>query len=153
MPARLFTLFIAIVAFVCGIGDSARADAPIAYDTFVKGATPQRGLFTIWHKDGKLYLELAANQLDREFVQTIVPASGVGGQGVVYGNTDHLPTEDPRLRAIHHRSRRRNRRCYNLASWRANPLFSRTINSVNGSVSALRERGGNTRAYTAHTQQ
>lgn len=91
--SRFFTSFVAIVAFVCGIGGAARAEAPVAYEAFIKGATPQRGLFTIWHKDGKLYLELAANQLDRDFVQTIVPASGIGGQGVVYGNTDHLPTE------------------------------------------------------------
>ena len=93
MSARFFTFFLAIFAIVFEVGGVARADVPVAYETFVKGATPQRGLFTIWRKDGKLYLELAANQLDREFVQTIVPASGVGGQGVVYGNTDHLPTE------------------------------------------------------------
>ena len=93
MSVRFLTFVFAMIAIVCGIGRTARADVPVAYETFVKGATSQRGLFTIWRKDGKLYLELAANQLDREFVQTIVPASGVGGQGVVYGNTDHLPTE------------------------------------------------------------
>jgi len=40
-----------------------------------------------------VYLELAATQLGHEFIATIVPASGLGGQGVVWGNTDHLPTE------------------------------------------------------------
>jgi hypothetical protein len=69
------------------------AGEPVAYDAFVKDAQPQRGLFTIWHKGGRVYLELAADQLDREFVQTIVPATGLGGFGVVWGNTDHLPTE------------------------------------------------------------
>ena len=70
-----------------------RADGPVPYETFVKGAQADRGLFTVWHKDGKVYLELQAAQLETDFIQTIVPASGVGGQGVVWGNTDHLPTE------------------------------------------------------------
>jgi hypothetical protein len=69
------------------------AGDPVAYDLFVKDAQPQRGLFTIWRKGGRVYIELAANQLEREFVQTIVPATGLGGFGVVWGNTDHLPTE------------------------------------------------------------
>ncbi len=93
MVPRFFMCLVAIFAVVTGVGRAASAEGPVAYATFVKGATPERGLFTIWRKDGKLYIELAANQLNREFVQTIVPASGVGGQGVVYGNTDHLPTE------------------------------------------------------------
>jgi len=80
-------------ALFASVATPARSAEIATYDTFVKSATPQRGLFTIWRKDGKVYLELGASQLDREFVQTIVPASGVGGQGVVYGNTDHLPTE------------------------------------------------------------
>lgn len=70
-----------------------RADAIAAYDVFVKGAQAQHGLFTIWRKDGKVYLELAAAQLDRDYVQTIVPASGLGGDPLVWGNTDHLPAE------------------------------------------------------------
>jgi len=69
------------------------ADGIAAYDTFIKGATAQKGLFTLWHKDGKLYIELAANQLGRDFVESIVPSSGAGGQFVVAGNTDHLPCE------------------------------------------------------------
>jgi hypothetical protein len=64
-----------------------------SYDAFVKDATPQRGLFTIWHKGGKIYLELQAAQLNRDYVQTIVPSSGLGGSFVVWGNTDHLPAE------------------------------------------------------------
>jgi hypothetical protein len=74
-------------------GRAVSADEVAPYATFVKGAQAQRGLFTIWHKDGKAYLELAPGQLDHDFVQTIVPASGIGGNFVVWGNTDHLPTE------------------------------------------------------------
>ena len=93
MLFRFLAIAAAAVAFFGMDAGAARADGIVAYDTFVKGATPQRGLFTLWHKDGKLYFELAPAQLDRDFVQTIVPASGVGGQFVVFGNTDHLPTE------------------------------------------------------------
>ena len=85
----------AVIFFACcfGRGVAAPPEEPIAYETFVKDATPAHGLFTIWHKSGKVYLELAAAQFDTDFIQTIVPSSGVGGQFVVYGNTDHLPTE------------------------------------------------------------
>jgi Met-zincin/Domain of unknown function (DUF5117) len=85
VTAVLFT-----VAAVPGI---TRADEIAGYETFTKGGEAQRGLFTIWRKDGKVYLELGPGQLDRDYVQTIVPASGVGGNFVVWGNTDHLPTE------------------------------------------------------------
>ncbi len=72
----------------------AQADAPVAdYNTFLRGAQAQRGLFTIWRKDGKVYLELGAAQLDRDYIQTIVPSSGLGGDGVVWGNTDNLAAE------------------------------------------------------------
>jgi hypothetical protein len=74
-------------------GSAQRAAAePVPYDTFVKDAQAQRGLFTIWRKAGKVYLELASDQLNREYVQSIVPASGLG-RGIIWGNTDHLPTE------------------------------------------------------------
>jgi hypothetical protein len=70
-----------------------KAPAPVPYATFVDGAQAQRGLFTVWHKGGKIYLELSAAQLDHDFVQTIVPGNGLGGHFTVWGNTDHLPTE------------------------------------------------------------
>jgi hypothetical protein len=86
---------IVVVGFLAALGLSrpASAEAPVPYETFVKGAQAQHGLFTVWHKDGKVYLELTASQLDHDFVQTIVPGNGLGGHFVVWGNTDHLPTE------------------------------------------------------------
>jgi hypothetical protein len=94
MLVRRLCIVAMATLFLCCAGlRSARADAIAPYDTFVKGATAQHGLFTLWHKDGKLYLELSADQLNRDFVQTIVPSSGIGGQFVVAGNTDHLPAE------------------------------------------------------------
>jgi hypothetical protein len=93
MPLRhLFACAVACFA-VALASTAARADGIAPYDTFIKGATAQHGLFTIWHKDGKVYLELGASQLDHDYVQTIVPGSGLGGNFVVWGNTDHLPTE------------------------------------------------------------
>jgi hypothetical protein len=88
-------IVIVATSLLCAFGAAraARADAPVPYDTFVKGAEAQRGLFTVWRKDGKVYLELAAAQLDHDFVQTIVPGNGLGGHFVVWGNTDHLPAE------------------------------------------------------------
>ncbi len=94
MTARRFvTLALTLLVLFGAAAVRAPAEGIADYDTFVKGAQAQRGLLTIWHKDGKVYLELAAAQLGHEFIATIVPASGVGGQGVVEGNTDHLPTE------------------------------------------------------------
>ena len=76
----------------------ARADDPAAYASWTAGATPQRGLFTIWHKSGHIYLELQPNQLDRDYVQSIVPGNGLGGWFVEWGNTDYLPAELVRFR-------------------------------------------------------
>jgi hypothetical protein len=88
---RIALVLGAALMLLAGGAQRAAAD-PVAYDSFVNGAQAQHGLFTIWRKAGKVYLELAADQLNRDFVQTIVPASGLG-RGVIWGNTDHLPAE------------------------------------------------------------
>src|SRR5690348_5984895 len=99
LGATMFSSFCrvatAMVLLTAAMTAAARADggAPAPYATWVQGATAQHGLFTIWHKDGKPYIELTADQLNRDYVQTIVPGSGLGGWFVVWGNTDHLPTE------------------------------------------------------------
>ncbi len=90
---RAAAIIAALLFSIGGLRSASSAEPVAAYETFVKGAQAQRGLFTLWHKDGKLYIELAASQLGTDFAQTIVPASGIGGQDVVWGNTDHLPTE------------------------------------------------------------
>lgn len=91
--ARPLALFV-LICLLAGTG-VAKADGgmPAPYATWTQGATAQHGLFTIWHKDGKPYIELTKDQLDRDYVQTIVPGTGLGGWFVVWGNTDHLPTE------------------------------------------------------------
>ena len=58
---------------------------PADYASFTKGLTPQRGLFTIWRKGGKVYIELTKDQLDADFIQTAVPENGDGGLVVTPG--------------------------------------------------------------------
>lgn len=64
---------------------SASAAPPADYASFTKGLTSQRGLFTIWRKTGKVYIELTKDQLDTDFIQTAVPENGDGGLVVTPG--------------------------------------------------------------------
>ncbi|MBV8644015.1 MAG: zinc-dependent metalloprotease [Candidatus Eremiobacteraeota bacterium] len=57
-----------------------------AYDTFVKDAVVQDGLFQLIRKDGKVYMRLGADQLDKDYLQTTVPKNGLGGYGVLAGD-------------------------------------------------------------------
>ncbi|HEV3154867.1 MAG TPA: zinc-dependent metalloprotease [Candidatus Baltobacteraceae bacterium] len=66
-------------------GAAGGGDKPAAYADFTKGLTPQRGLLTLWRKQGKIYIELSKAQLDRDFIQTAEPASGLGGYGITPG--------------------------------------------------------------------
>ena len=93
MLMRRFVIAVVMMSLAGLLPHGISADGVAAYDAFTKGLTPQKGLFTLWHKDGKLYIEIAANQLGRDFVQSIEPSSGAGGQFVVAGNTDYLPCE------------------------------------------------------------
>ncbi len=94
MNARFLVAAAALSLLLVGAAPGPRNDPSAQpYEAFVQGATAQRGLFTLWQKNGKLYVELTPAQLDHDFVQTIVPASGVGGDFIVWGNTDHLPAE------------------------------------------------------------
>ncbi|HXW76620.1 MAG TPA: zinc-dependent metalloprotease, partial [Candidatus Eremiobacteraceae bacterium] len=93
---RCIILFsvLALTAVLATSAAPADADsAPAPYAQFIQGATAQHGLFTIWNKEGQTYLELTAGQLDRDYIETIVPGTGLGGEFVVWGNTDHLPAE------------------------------------------------------------
>lgn len=63
----------------------AAAGAPADYAAFTKGLTPQRGLFVLWRKNGKLYVELSKDQLDTDFIETAVPTNGIGGFGITPG--------------------------------------------------------------------
>lgn len=52
-----------------------------AYARVVKDAERQAGLFVLYRKEGRIGLEIATDQFDRDFVEHVVPANGVGGFG------------------------------------------------------------------------
>ncbi|MDP9110649.1 MAG: zinc-dependent metalloprotease, partial [Candidatus Eremiobacteraeota bacterium] len=90
--SALFTLASAGVtsAAPAPASSPAPAAAPavgVPYEKFTAGATAQRGLFTIWRKDGEVALELAPAQLNKDFVELAIPVKGIG-QGLFAGFTD-----------------------------------------------------------------
>jgi hypothetical protein len=71
----------------------APAAAAGTYDAFAASARVYRGLFPIWQKEGGTYLELAPDQLDTDFLETIAPGNGIGEAPLWWGDTDYLPTQ------------------------------------------------------------
>jgi hypothetical protein len=69
-----------------GPAPAASPDPAADYAKLVKGAETQTGLFKIIRKDGKVFLELRADQLDTDFVEHVVPANGLGGFGLHGGD-------------------------------------------------------------------
>jgi len=63
----------------------AQAAAPMPYGAFVQGATVQDGLIQILRKGGKVFLALSPDQLGKDFIQTAVPSTGLGGLGPAPG--------------------------------------------------------------------
>ncbi|MHB8590529.1 MAG: zinc-dependent metalloprotease [Vulcanimicrobiaceae bacterium] len=92
MSRRLFVAAAVLAVGLLAFGGAARAAAPTSIAAFTAGAREQPGLFPIWHKAGGVYLEVRKDQLDRDFLETITTGSGLGG-GVVWGDTDYLPSE------------------------------------------------------------
>jgi hypothetical protein len=95
MLRRFVRALTVTLCFVIAAAGAARAAAPAAastYASFVSGATAQHGLFTLWHKGGKVYLELLKSQLDHDFMETITVGNGTG-MGLFWGDTDYLPAE------------------------------------------------------------
>lgn len=89
MNLRL-VFFASATALLLGTGaafaqSSVPSEKPQPYAKFVAGLTPQRGLFTIWRNEGKVYLELTKGQLDTDFIQSFEPATGLGGFGLTPG--------------------------------------------------------------------
>jgi hypothetical protein len=94
---RLVFLFIALFGLFLAPA-AARADdpgggsdKPVALADFSKGLVAQPGLFTLWRKDGKVYIELSPQQLDTDFIETAVPRNGIGGYFFFNGQTDFAP--------------------------------------------------------------
>ncbi len=90
---RHLLAFILFAVGLAGVPIAAAAQSsPQSYSAFIAGAQAQHGLFTIWHKDGKVYLEVLKGQLDRDYMETIATASGTG-VGLEWGDNDYLPAE------------------------------------------------------------
>lgn len=58
---------------------------PAPYADFIQGATVQNGLFPIVTKDDKVYLVISGTQLGKQFIETSVPSTGLGGFGPAPG--------------------------------------------------------------------
>jgi len=86
----VFVLFAAPAA-ADDSSDGGGGGGPAPYAAFTKDAQAQHGLFTVWRKDGKVFLELAPKQLDVDFIQTAVPRNGIGGYFFFNGSTDFAP--------------------------------------------------------------
>jgi hypothetical protein len=59
--------------------------APKPYADFVKGAQITPGLIPIVQKAGAVFLSLGPSQFGRDFIETSVPSSGLGGLGPAQG--------------------------------------------------------------------
>jgi Met-zincin/Domain of unknown function (DUF5117)/Domain of unknown function (DUF5118) len=79
-PAALAMLFL-----TAAVSSPAPSPTPSSVDTFVKGATVKPGLIPVIEKGGKVYLEIATSQLGADFIETSVPATGLGGFGPAPG--------------------------------------------------------------------
>ena len=82
--------FLLCAAFlVVWCAQAVRADdsdnGPQPYAKFIVGAQSQAGLFTLWRKNGKVYVEISKAQLGTDFVQSASPANGLGGWALVWG--------------------------------------------------------------------
>ena len=89
---RLLVSFCVCAALFARTNATGAADAPVnPYAAFTAAAQGQSGLFGIWHKAGHVYLDITTSQLDTDYLETIVPGNGMGGNFIVWGNTDHLP--------------------------------------------------------------
>ncbi len=85
-------LIAAFAAFALMIPAVVSASTPAgSYAAFTSSATKQPGLFTILRKNGHVYIDLSDAQLNTDYLETIVPGNGIGGDFIVWGNTDHLP--------------------------------------------------------------
>jgi Met-zincin/Domain of unknown function (DUF5117) len=87
----VFLCSLALAALSPLAAPAAEAPAGDPYAVFTSGAQAQRGLFTLWRKDEHVYIDVTPAQLDKDYLETIVPGTGFGGNNIVWGNTDHLP--------------------------------------------------------------
>ena len=94
---RRFVSMTFAIFFLLALPAAVRADDSdgggklVPYADFTKSAQPQHGLFTVWRKDGKVFLELTPQQLGVDFIQTAVPRNGIGGYFFFNSSADYAP--------------------------------------------------------------
>ncbi|HXN08540.1 MAG TPA: zinc-dependent metalloprotease [Candidatus Acidoferrales bacterium] len=66
-------------------GSAGSETGPAPYAKFITGAQVQNGLLNVIRKNGKVYLEIASSQLDRDFIQSAETVNGLGGYFVIPG--------------------------------------------------------------------
>jgi len=78
----------------------AQSGAPVAYATFIRDAVVQPGLIPIVKKAGKIYLALSNDQLGKDFIETSIPSTGLGGVGPAPGEPYVAPARILRFERI-----------------------------------------------------
>jgi hypothetical protein len=83
---HLLTCAVLLIVFSAQVARADDSDTgPPAYSKFIVGAQSQPGLFTLWRKNGKVYVEISKSQLDTDFIQSASPSNGLGGWALVWG--------------------------------------------------------------------
>lgn len=81
-------------------GKQAKPVGPKPYASFVKGAKITPGLIPLVQKAGKVYFALDPSQLGKDFIETSVPASGLGGLGPAPGEPYVAPARVLRFERV-----------------------------------------------------
>jgi len=87
LAAGIVTCSWKAVAFADEAPAPAASTAPKldTYADFTKGAERQTGMLKVWRKKGEVYLELAQDQVDKDFIETAIPVNGLGGFSIFPG--------------------------------------------------------------------
>ncbi|HET7813143.1 MAG TPA: DUF5117 domain-containing protein, partial [Candidatus Baltobacteraceae bacterium] len=80
--------------------EAQRPHAPQPYESFSRGAAVQDGLISVVKKDGKVYLSLAPAQVGKDFIETAVPSTGLGGFGPAQGEPYVAPARLVRFERV-----------------------------------------------------
>jgi len=86
--ACLFIVLAAVAPAFAQSSGGGEGGGMVPYALLAKMEQPQRGLFTIWQRNGQVGLELRPDQFNKDFVETAVPINGLGGYFVTSGQTD-----------------------------------------------------------------
>ena len=76
------------------------ASGPAPYDVFVKGADVSSGLIPVVRKAGKVFLVISISQFDKDFIETSVPWTGLGGFGPAAGEPYVAPARIMRFQRV-----------------------------------------------------